>query len=56
MSANASELIINAPCWIRTSDRLLRRLAVVGLQAPVLTGFIGSGVARCEQKEPRGNG
>jgi hypothetical protein len=40
----------NAPCWIRTSDRLLRRLAVVGLQAPVLTGFIGSGVARCEQK------
>jgi hypothetical protein len=40
----------NAPCWIRTSDRLLRRLEVVGLKSLAVTGFVGPKSARCEQK------
>jgi hypothetical protein len=40
----------NAPCWIRTSDRLLRRLAVVGCKSLFKTGFLGWTFARCEQK------
>jgi hypothetical protein len=43
-------LFQDAPCWIRTSDRLLRRLAVVVLKALAVTGFVGPNSARCEQK------
>ncbi len=45
-----SPLHCNAPCWIRTSDRLLGRLAVVGLKTLAVTGFFWSKSARCEQK------
>jgi hypothetical protein len=45
-----SPLHCNAPCWIRTSDRLLGRLAVVGLKTLAVTGFVGPKLARCEQK------
>ena len=40
----------HAPCWIRTNDRLLRRLAVVSLKTPAVTGVVGPKSARCEQK------
>ena len=40
----------HAPCWIRTNDRLLRRLAVVGLKSLAMTGFAEPKTVRCEQK------
>ena len=40
----------NAPCWIRTSDRLLRRQQLVDERRQVTTGLLGSRSARCEQK------